>query len=437
MDEVAAFEELVGSHGGMGGTQSYPFVLHPAALTLPEEQLIGAEAVHREFRRWLVELGQDAYRSAGAMSATPAEPTVPPEAPPTDKVEIVFSVPTVAKALGIFFGVLLVFLVRDALLSIALAAVLVLGLDPPTSALERRGWGRGKAALAVFAIIFTVIFVIVVWAVRPVWSEITEFVNALPGYVQEAKTSGILKDVDKGTEAFSKLQDVLKDAAKHLPEAAVNLLGAAAGALGSVFSLVTLTFLTLFGLIAKPQLTAAGLELMRPQHAKRFDRTLGDVCNAVSYTLIGNIVISVIAGTVVGVSAWIVGAPSPVVLAVIVGLFDLIPQIGSTIAAFIVVAITLVASGTGPAIAMLAVILVYQQLENYLIQPAVMRQAVELSGFATIAAVMVGGALLGVVGAILAVPVAASVKIIVHEVTEGRRVRMGALRNEAATPPAA
>jgi predicted PurR-regulated permease PerM len=145
-------------------------------------------------------------------------------------------------------------------------------------------------------------------------------------------------------------------------------------------------------------------------------------------------VISVIAATVVGVSAVIVGAPFPVVLALIVGLFDLIPQIGSAIAAFIVVLITLIASGLVPAVILLVVILVYQQVENYLIQPAVMRQAVELSGFATIACVMLGGALLGVVGAILAVPVAASVKVIVKRATEGRRARMAALRGEGAEP---
>ena len=61
-DEVAAFEELVGSHGGMGGTQSYPFLLHPADLELPGEELVGPEAVHRHLRRWLVELGHDEYR---------------------------------------------------------------------------------------------------------------------------------------------------------------------------------------------------------------------------------------------------------------------------------------------------------------------------------------------------------------------------------------
>lgn len=103
-----------------------------------------------------------------------------------------------------------------------------------------------------------------------------------------------------------------------------------------------------------------------------------------------------------------------IVLALIVGLLDLIPQVGAAI--------------------ILAVILVYQQVENYLIQPAVMKQAVELSGFATIAVVMLGGALLGVVGAVLAVPVAASVKIVLHELTEGRRARMAALSEAPAVP---
>ena len=144
-----------------------------------------------------------------------------------------------------------------------------------------------------------------------------------------------------------------------------------------------------------------------------------------SFTLIGNIVISVIAGTTVGVAAAIVGAPSPIVLGLIVGLLDLIPQIGATIAAVIVSLITLIASGPVDCAILPTVILVYQQAENYMIQPAVMRQAVELSGYATIASVMLGSALLGAVGAVLAVPVAASVKIIVAELTADRRAADG------------
>ena len=370
------------------------------------------------------------------MSATKLEPPAPGAAPaakdPPRVVEIVVSVPTVAKALGIFFGVLLVYLAKDALLSILLSLVFVLGLDPPVAALERRGWGRGRAALSVLGALLLLVFIIVVWAAKPLWEEIQTFVGNLPAWVQEAKNSGVLADVDKGTEAFSKLQQLLADAAKALPSSAMNLLGAAAGALGQVFQLVTLLFLTLFGLIAKPQLVRAGTELMRPPHASRFERVLKECSEAISYSLIGNVVISVIAGSVIFVAATIVGAPSPIVLAVIVGLFDLIPQVGSAIAAFIVCIITLIAEGWGPALALLAVILVYQQVENYMIQPAVMRQAVELSGFATIAVVMLGGALLGVVGAVLAVPVAASVKIVMREVTDGRRTRMAAMREEPA-----
>jgi predicted PurR-regulated permease PerM len=95
-------------------------------------------------------------------------------------IEIVVSVPTVVKAVGIFFALILAYLVRDALLSIALAAVLVLGLDPPVSALERRGWGRGKAALMLFATIGLVLAVIV-WAVKPLWAAISGFVDDIPG----------------------------------------------------------------------------------------------------------------------------------------------------------------------------------------------------------------------------------------------------------------
>ena len=102
------------------------------------------------------------------------------------------------------------------------------------------------------------------------------------------------------------------------------------------------------------------------------------------------------------------------------------------IAAIIVVAITLAATGAGAAVILLVVILVYQQLENYLIQPLVYGQAVDLSGFATIAVVMAGGAVLGVIGAILAVPVAASVKIVFRELTADRRERMAALRAQPA-----
>ena len=99
--------------------------------------------------------------------------------------------------------------------------------------------------------------------------------------------------------------------------------------------------------------------------------------------------------------------------------------------------VTLAGAGVVPAAILLIVILVYQQIENYMIQPLVYRQAVALSGFATIAVVMAGGALLGVIGAILAVPVAASVKVVLRDLTAARRERMAALRKAEEAPATA
>ena len=358
------------------------------------------------------------------------------ERPATSRVEIVVSARTVALALAVLAFIVMIVAVQEALLSIALAIVFVLGLDPPVTALERRGWGRGKAALTVLGGIVAVVLVIVVWAAKPLWDEIVQLVGNIPGYIDEAQHNAPFKDIDKNSDAFKKLESVAADAAKSIPSSAANLLGALAGVVGTVFSLVTLGFLTLFGVINKPALQESALRLMPPGTAERVDRTTGEVARTISFALIGNVVISVIAGTVVGIAAVLVDAPSPAVLAIIVGLFDLIPQVGSTIAAIIVTTITLIATGPFAAAVLLAVILVYQQLENYLIQPAVMKTAVELSGFATIAVVMLGGALLGVVGAILAVPVAASIKVIVSELTSGRRERMDALRSPPGAAPA-
>ena len=144
---------------------------------------------------------------------------------------------------------------------------------------------------------------------------------------------------------------------------------------------------------------------------------------AVSQSLLGNVAISVVAGTFAGVSAWALGLPFPIVLAVIAGLLDLIPQIGATIASIILVAVALTVS-TEAAVIMLVLQLIYQQVENYIIYPIVYREAVELSPFTTIVAVLIAGSILGVVGAILAVPFAAVIKIVLREASAPRRARM-------------
>jgi predicted PurR-regulated permease PerM len=223
----------------------------------------------------------------------------------------------------------------------------------------------------------------------------------------------------------------LKDLAAGLPEAATALLGAAGSVFGSVLSLVTLTFLALFLLMERPSITGWLFGFAPPAAETRWSPVVEESIRAVSSSLLGNLAISVVAGTVAGLSAWALGLPFPLVLAVITGLLDLIPQVGATIAAVILVAVALSVS-TVAAVIMLVIQLIYQQVENYIVYPIVYRRAVELTAFTTIVAVLIAGSILGVVGAILAVPFAAVVKIIVREAGAPRRARMAALREPVA-----
>ena len=178
----------------------------------------------------------------------------------------------------------------------------------------------------------------------------------------------------------------------------------------------------------RPTITNWLFGFAAPAAEARWRPVLEESISAISSSLIGNVAISVVAATVAGLSAWAFGLPFPIVLAVITGFLDLIPQVGATIAAVILVAVALTVS-TPAAIGMLVIQLIYQQVENYVVYPVVYRRAVELSPFTTIVAVLIAGSLLGVVGAILAVPFAAVIKIVLREAGAPRRTRMAALRD--------
>jgi predicted PurR-regulated permease PerM len=355
----------------------------------------------------------------------------PVERPPPQRVAIVIPVSTLAVLLGFGLLVFLAIVSFGTLLSIFLAAVLAFGLDPPTAALVRRGWGRGRASLVLFAALFVSVVALVILAAGPVWDQIVDFVNTLPQYWDEITSKPGFQSWISTAGADDQVKKGLQELAKGLPEAAGVLLGAAGSVFGGVLSLVTLTFLSLFLLMERPTITSWLFGFASPATETRWRPVVEDSIQAVSTSLIGNVAISLVAATVAGLSAWAFGLPFPIVLAVITGLLDLIPQVGATIAAVILVAVALTVS-TPAAIGMLVIQLIYQQVENYIVYPIVYRKAVALSPFTTIVAVLIAGAILGVVGAILAVPFAAVIKTVLHEAGAPRRARMAAMRDTPA-----
>jgi predicted PurR-regulated permease PerM len=349
---------------------------------------------------------------------------------PPQRVEVVVTWRTLAIIAAFGFLVFLAIVSLGTLLSIFVAAVIALGIDPIVSALVRRGWGRGRAAVMVFAAAFVAVFVLFLLVLGPVWDQIVDFVHELPAMWDQVQQQDWFQKLVSTGGADAKVRDALKDFAAGLPEAATTLLGVAGGVFGSILSLVTLTFLALFLVMERPAITSWLFGFTPPATEARWRPVVEQSILAVSQSLLGNIAISVVAGTYAFLSCVILGLPFPLVLAVIAGFLDLIPQIGATIASIILVFVALTV-GTTEAVIMLALQLIYQQVENYIIYPIVYRQAVELSPFTTIVAVLIAGTILGVVGAILAVPFAAVVKIILREAGRPRRANMEALRTPA------
>jgi predicted PurR-regulated permease PerM len=286
----------------------------------------------------------------------------------------------------------------------------------------------------VFAGLFVAVFLLIVFTAGPLWEEIVEFVNELPAYWDEITQQEWFQNFISTGDADDKVREALKDLAAGLPDAANTLLGIAGGVFSSFLSIVTLTFLALFLLMERPTITAWLFGFTAPDVERRWSPVVEESIVVVSQSLLGNVAISIIAGTFAGVSAWALGLPFPIVLAVIAGLLDLIPQVGATIASIILVAVALTESTTA-AVIMLVLQLIYQQVENYIIYPIVYRRAVELSPFTTIVAVLIAGSILGVVGAILAVPFAAVIKTVLREAGAPRRQRMAALREPVVADP--
>jgi predicted PurR-regulated permease PerM len=208
------------------------------------------------------------------------------------------------------------------------------------------------------------------------------------------------------------------------------VLGLAGSAFSSLLSVVTLTFLSLFLLIERPRITNWLLGFSGPATEARW-KPLDQSTSAVAATLLGNVMISIVAAVVAGLSAFAFGLPFPIVLAVIAGLLDLIPQLGATIAGLILVLAGLTVS-IPVAVVRLAIQAVYQQVENNVLYPVVFKRTVALSPLTTVLAVMIGVSFLGVVGAIVAVPLAAVSKIVINEVARPRRERMETLRPSGA-----
>ena len=305
-------------------------------------------------------------------------------------------------------------------------------LHPAVSFVERRGIRRGLATVVVFffsaAVAATVGYVLV----HPVYTSATSFAKELPSLVRQAQHGkGQIGHLVKRLH----LESYVK---KNVPrlETLISGLGRPALAVGKtvvsgVVALVTVGVLTFFILFEAPRMIRGVLNWMRPERSLRVRRVLGDVGQAVAGYMLGNLATSMIAGIVIFVTLRATGVPYAGVLAIWVGIVDFLPLVGGLLAGVPTVAVALLHS-LPAGIVTLVVFLVYQQLENHVLNPVVMSRTVRLNPLWVLLAILigvelggiVGSTLGGLVGALLAVPAASAIQVIARDLwAEHRSVR--------------
>ncbi len=353
---------------------------------------------------------------------------------PVEKRELLIPIRTIL-VVSAAIGVLGAFVaIGDTFLIVFIGIFLGLVFEFPVRFVIRKtGWSRGLAAtVTVLGTAIGVVLIGLLFLV-PMVGSVRDFLHDLPQTIDQLRSSDELSWLGD-TGIGKNLHEGAAKTSASVPDAVSQVLGIA-GDFFSIFLIgFTILFICLFFLSDVPSMKRALGSVLMPGEDERWLGVWERVTESVSRWAIGVVVIATIAGTTQGVTAWLLGSSFALGLGVIAGLLDMIPNLGATLAGFILVPAIWAESGIGAAIVMLIVVLVYQQVENNILTPKIQGRAVNLSGFFIIVAVTLFGALLGVLGALTAVPLAATVQIFIQELTKARREKVAAAR-VAAGPP--
>jgi predicted PurR-regulated permease PerM len=251
------------------------------------------------------------------------------------------------------------------------------------------------------------------------------FGDDLPQIVDKVRNSDLGSFVNGPSGSFDTLRAHASDITTGVGKVSGGVAHLGVSAAGGVTLVLSTVFLTLFGLIEERRARDWVGSMLYRDKRERYLRVSDRIVRTMSRYMLGNLAISVVCATVYGVTAAILGLPYPLALALTAGILDLIPTIGATIAGIIVGLVAL--SVSVEALIVFAIVMVaYQQVENYALQPTIIGKAAQVSGFTVLASVLAFGALFGFIGAIIGVPIAAALQIVLEELTAERRARIAA-----------
>ncbi|WP_026402490.1 AI-2E family transporter [Actinomadura rifamycini] len=309
---------------------------------------------------------------------------------------------------------------RSTIVMIVVALFLAIGLNPAVERLRRIGLPRGLAVGAVFFGVLLFFAGFVASLVQPVTEQVNELRESIPQFVEQLQNNDQLVEWDKRYGLLERAETFVngEDFQKQVTDAAT---GIGRVAINGVVQTVTILILTLYFLGSLPQIKTFFYKLA-PRTRRARVALLGDeILDRIGGYVAGQFMIGFIAGAASYVFLSIVGVKYALALSLIVAVTALIPLVGATIGAVVVCLIAFLTGSLTDVIACVVFYVAYQQVENYLIYPRVMKRTVDVQPAVTIVAALVGAALLGVVGALLAIPTAAAVSLLIREVVLPRQ----------------
>lgn len=346
-------------------------------------------------------------------------------------VRVTVSWQTIAKifllSLGLGALAWLVYLSRQALGLVVISVFLAIALGPAVDFFQVRSRiPRWLSIIVVYIFLMAAIVLIGLVIVPPIVSGVQQLAQDIPHKVQELNDAGWIRDLNDRYDVVDKLGSSVSELPNQLGTAAGTLQSITVGALSAFVQLVTVLTLVFLWLLDGPRIVRWLSAQFRDEQRERIERFAEDIYRVVSGYVIGNFLISVCAGTVTYLTLIILGIPFAAPLAIFMAFMDLIPLVGASIGGGLI-AIACAALGDFPwdPIIWLIVLTLYQQVENNMLQPIVYKRTVSVPPLLTIVAVLIGAALLGVLGVLLAIPVAAMLQVLARDLWPEIQKRRG------------
>ena len=301
---------------------------------------------------------------------------------------------------------------------IIISLFFAMGLNPAVLFIQRRGLSRAKAVAATVSLVIGFVGIFI-WIAAPlIIDQVNALINNAPQLISDLKSNSTIDELNKNYGIVDTVQNrveaSIKDG-KFVIGAFGGVLGVGKAFISGIFSILTILVLTLYFLAALPTLTKDAYRLVPASRRERVAKISDAIIFRVGAFVGGQITISFFASIFIFLLSFVLDLPYKSALALVVFVCGLIPLIGHFIGMTIVTLIALTVSPLIAAIA-LASYIIYVQFENYILTPRVMKRALSIPALVTIIAALIGASLLGLIGGILAVPIAAAVLLILDEV---------------------